>query len=102
MGQREPGIIPAAEWGEKPRETVTVKPAASRISQIRKALLPDRCHHRGRSAKCKGLLRPAAIGSRAFLFAKPGGAAAASFHRGPEFKPLRPRFLGKFAIEAFA
>ena len=21
---------------------------------------------------------------------------------GPEFKPLRPRFLGKFAIEAFA
>ena len=25
MGQREPGIIPAAEWGEKPRETVTVK-----------------------------------------------------------------------------
>ena len=27
MGQREPGIIPAAEWGEKPRETVTVKPA---------------------------------------------------------------------------
>ena len=47
MGQREPGIIPAAEWGEKPRETVTVKPAASRISQIRKALLPDRCHHRG-------------------------------------------------------
>ena len=48
MGQREPGIIPAAEWGEKPRETVTVKPAASRISQIRKALLPDRCHHRGR------------------------------------------------------
>ena len=68
MGQREPGIIPAAEWGEKPRETVTVKPAASRISQIRKALLPDR----GRSAtKCKGLLRPAAYGSRAFLFAKP-------------------------------
>ncbi len=51
MGQREPGIIPAAEWGEKPRETVTVKPAASRISQIRKALLPDRCHHRGSKRK---------------------------------------------------
>lgn len=61
MGQREPGIIPAAEWGEKPHETVTVKPAASRISQIRKALLPDRCHHRGRSAKCKGLLRPGCL-----------------------------------------
>lgn len=27
MGQRELGIIPAAEWGEKPRETVTVMPA---------------------------------------------------------------------------
>ena len=49
MGQREPGIIPAAEWGEKPRETVTVKPAASRISQIRKALLPGRCQYRGQS-----------------------------------------------------
>ena len=83
MGQREPGIIPAAEWGEKPRETVTVKPAASRISQIRKALLPDRCHHRGRSAtKCKGLLRPAAYGSRAFLCAKPKRRSSRIFPEG--------------------
>ena len=79
MGQREPGIIPAAEWGEKPRETVTVKPAASRLSQIRKALLPDRCHHRGRSAKCKGLLRPAADGSRAFIFSKPNRRSSRIF-----------------------
>ena len=70
MGQREPGIIPAAEWGEKPRETVTVKPAASRISQIRKALLPDRCHHRGRSAKCKGIA-PGCHRQPGVFFAKP-------------------------------
>lgn len=37
-----------------------------------------------------------------FFLPSRSGAAAASFHRGPEFKPLRPRFLGKFAIEAFA
>ena len=28
-GQREPGFIPAAEWGERPRETVTVMPVYS-------------------------------------------------------------------------
>ena len=86
MGQREPGIIPAAEWGERPREKVTVMPAASRISQIRKALLPDRC-----------LWQPGVSFSQAEAAQQPHLSI-----RGPEFKPLRPRFLGKFAIETFA
>ena len=60
MGQREPGIIPAAEWGEKPRETVTVKPAEGGISQIRRRCTPGFANHRSRIAACRSRGRRAA------------------------------------------
>ena len=48
MGQREPGIIPAAEWGEKPRERVTVMlplpQNRAEISQIAQAVLDAPAH----------------------------------------------------------
>ena len=36
-GQREPGSYPAAEWGERPRETVTVMPIYSAKSDTQYA-----------------------------------------------------------------
>ena len=94
------GFIPAAEWGENPRETVTVMPVYSAKSDTQGAA-PGHRHLRSRSCRIE-FASPGCLWRPGDFLSSRSGVAAAAFYTGAEFKPLRPQFLSKSAIEAFA